>query len=216
MDAQDQSRPERATKTPWWRRVRVWMMIVILSLPWLYLALLSYRVSEQRRALVAVTRLNGFFQYDFEFSPPGPFPRSASNATPPAPQWLIRLVGIDFFANVASLSVRGSPDDTQWDELSRLSHLEHINLWYDKGTDRDLARLEKLSSLKWVDVAFGASDEAIERLRKALPNLQRLNARRADRGWYQFDVLSTPSVTIHPPENASLPASSPKTSSTAK
>ena len=168
--------------------------------------------------LDAITRLNGFFEYDFEFSPPGPvppFPRPPSNVTPPAPQWLIRLVGIDYFANVARLSVRGSPDDTQWDELSRLHHLERIVLWYDKGSDRDLAKLERLSSLKWADVPLSASDEAIERLRVALPNLQRLDAPH-DGGWYQFDVRSTPSVTIYPPQNKNKPASGSKTTPTAK
>ena len=167
----------------------------------------------------AIMRLNGFFEYDFEFSshtaspslPPAP-----SNASPPAPPWLIRLVGTDYFANVASFSVPTRPNDGQWDELSRLSDLEYVHLRYKEGTDCDLAKLEEFSNLKRVLVNFEVSEQAIRKLHKALPKLRELQAMLVGGGWYVFDVRLTPAVTIHPPPSTSLPAKGAKASATSK
>jgi hypothetical protein len=219
MDAQNQPPSIAPAKKPWWRRVRVWLIIVVLALPWLYLAHLAYRVSEQRRAIDMVTKLNGFFEYDFEFgSRPAALrlPPARSNASPPAPPWLVRLLGVDYFANVAWFCIKQKPNDEQWNNLSRLSHLEFINLWYEDGTDRDLAQLENLTGLKRAIVSFKVSDEAIERLRRNLPSLQEFQVGRAEGGWYHFDVRSTPTVTIYPPPTASQPASAATGSQTAK
>jgi hypothetical protein len=122
------------------------------------------------------------------------------------------LVGIDYFANVASFGVPTKPNDEQWDELLRLRHAEYLILWYADGTDRDLARLDKLSNLKRVCVTFEVSEKAIADLHEALPNLKEFRARTIGGGWYVFDARSTPSVTIYPP----VPTSTVKTSAPAK
>jgi hypothetical protein len=219
MDAQQQSQPVAPLKKPWWRRIRVWAMIVVLSLPWLYLALVAHRVNEQRRAIEVVTELNGFFEYDFEFGSRPAFlrlPPARSNASPPAPLWLVRLLGVDYFANVACISTNRRPNDEQWNALSRLRNLEYVHLWYEDGTDRDLAELESLSCLKRAVVTFKVSDEAIERLRSALPSVQEIRARRTDGSFYYFDVRNTPTVSIAPPPSANAPSSGTKPTASAK
>jgi hypothetical protein len=199
--------------------MRVWAALVLLLAPWLYVASLAFHASEQRRAIDAITRLNGYCEYDFEFrshSVFGSLPPAPSNASPPAPPWLVRLVGTDYFANIALFSVPIRPSGKEWDELSRLSDLEYVHLRYTVGTDDDLARLAEYSNLKRALVHFEVSEQAIGKLHKALPKLCEVRAPLVGGRYYVFDARLTPAVTIYPPPKTSLPANSAKASATSK
>lgn len=158
-----------------------------------------HRVGQQRRAIEVTTRLGGFFGYDYEFRsnstaprlPPGP-----SNEAPPAPPWLVRIVGVDYFANITYLSLPRKPSASDWKEIVVLRNLEYVHLGYLDGDDRDLAWLAKLPNLKRVSVSFEVSENAIAEMQKTLPNLKESRAPLSGGREYLFDASSTPIVTI--------------------
>src|ERR1700722_15259159 len=96
-------------RRPWWRRrhlsVRSLMVLVLIvdgNLGWFI-----HRATVQRDAVRAIEAAGGTVRYDFQQTP--------SFLTPsklPGPKWLLDLIGIDFFANVTSVSFRTSQKNT--------------------------------------------------------------------------------------------------------
>ena len=96
----------------------------------------------QREAVAAITRAGGSVMYNFE-------DRSRNRVKPWAPQWIVDLIGIDYFGHVTY--VMHSPFSTANDEemahVGRLTRLEHLKLDYSGVTDTGLAHLKGLTNL---------------------------------------------------------------------
>ena len=100
---------------------------------------------RQRKAVEAIRKAGGWVFYDYECSEDG---GTVVGAEPPAPAWLRKLVGDDFFSDVVGVLV-------------------------DSADDGDLAlnHVSGLTELEWLWI-LGTQDtgEHIEELRRALPN----------------------------------------------
>lgn len=123
------------------------------------------RASLQRRAVAAIQRLGGSTQYDWEAahdwrSDPDP-------ASVPGPAWLRRIIGDEYFQEVAVVSLapfRDQPDQpieqSAYRKLKRefdadqlacldgLEGIEHIELWSTGLGPEGAARLGRLARLK--------------------------------------------------------------------
>ena len=90
------------------------------------MALAVKDVHDQRATIAWATETGGSARYDFEFDTQGfaighydENNQWISDAVPPGPGWLRGAVGVDFFASVAGVSIRGK-------ETSDLSRLRHV------------------------------------------------------------------------------------------
>jgi hypothetical protein len=129
--------------------VRLLMAIVVIlggGFGWL-----AYHVRVQREAVEAIERGGGKVYYDWQLDPDGRFD---PKGMPPAPGWLVRIVGSGAFGHVERVIVgRGEADATMaW--VARLGRVKELRIFPEGSlTDggmihlRALTRLERLSLL---------------------------------------------------------------------
>jgi hypothetical protein len=102
------------------------------------------RATDQRDAVKAIMAAGGNVQYDFQqnvgFRRPG--------GTSPGPKWLVGLIGVDFFADVTSVSIREPQSDTILAHVGRLRRLGRLDARYTRVTDAGLAHLRGFSELR--------------------------------------------------------------------
>jgi hypothetical protein len=126
----------------------VLVLIVGGSLGWFI-----HRATVQRDAVRAIEAAGGTVRYDFEQTP-----SILTPSKPPGPKWLVHLIGIDFFANVTSVSFRTSQKNTiaytppQTDaifaDIGRLPRLERLHANSVRVTDAGMAHLAGLTKLR--------------------------------------------------------------------
>jgi hypothetical protein len=143
------------SRRPWWRRLRLsvrFLMVLVLivggSLGWFI-----HRATVQRDAVRAIEAAGGTVRYDFQQSP-----SFLTQSKPPGPKWLIHLIGIDFFADVTSVSFRTSPwnavvyappqTDAILADIGRLPRLERLDAKSVRVTDAGMAHLAGLTKLR--------------------------------------------------------------------
>ena len=172
-----------------------------MALPFSWLAVEMKKAKEQFNAVKRITELGAGVQYDWELIDSATPPQTPQ---PPVPQWLCNLLGIDVFANVASVGLcfgdRGYIDEIDFlarfpdimgvfldrssaltdDDLERLSPLKRLKvltLSDTKVTDAGLDRLTGLTELQELDLSFTrVTDAGLDRL-TGLTELQRLDCR---------------------------------------
>jgi len=120
------------------------------------LAIAVKRVHDQKATIVWATETGGSARYDFEFDAQGfgighydENNEWISDAVPPGPGWLRGALGVDFFASVAGVSVRGK----ETSDLSRLTHLRQLQGLNIRDTNiHDLSPLVELTDLRqlWI------------------------------------------------------------------
>jgi Leucine Rich repeat len=144
-----------STKRPWWRHIRLsvrgLIVLVLILGGWLGWTVRSARV--QREAVETIGRAGGFITYDWELFRGLIDP----NAKPPAPDWLVKLLGVDYFGRVVRVEfIPGHlwhdpeiilSDDTLA-SLGALTHLESLALSHTSMDDAGLGHLERLRHLK--------------------------------------------------------------------
>jgi hypothetical protein len=144
-----------STKRPWWRHVllsvRGLIVLVLILGGWLGWTVRSARV--QREAVETIKRAGGFVTYDWELF------RGIidQKARPPAPDWLVKLIGVDYFGRVVRVVfVSGHMwhtdeailSDATLASLGALTHLERLSLPHTSVDDAGLAHLERLRHLE--------------------------------------------------------------------
>jgi hypothetical protein len=157
-----------------------------------------HRARQQRTAVAALLQSNpgATIYYDFQLDDGRP----RAEAAPPGPQWFRRLFGVDFVATVTAITLDYATDadlerlehltglrqltlvrsvdltDKGMSSVGRLGSLRVLSLdAIDRVTDKGLAHLEGLTNLQRLMLGVRpdrVSREAIERLRRALPNCQ--------------------------------------------
>jgi hypothetical protein len=142
-------------RRPWWRRLRLsvrFLMVLVLivggSLGWFI-----HRATVQRDAVRAIEAAGGTVSYDFQQSPSFLTP-----SKPPGPKWLVDRIGIDFFANVTSVSFRTSQrnavvyappqTDAILADIGRLPRLERLDANSVRVTDAGMVHLAGLTRLR--------------------------------------------------------------------
>ncbi|MBM4091543.1 MAG: leucine-rich repeat domain-containing protein [Planctomycetes bacterium] len=109
-----------------------------------WIGLEATQARQQRASVAWVISNGGKVTYDFEFSD---FDQQylAVHPEAPGPDWLVKLVGVDFFATVVDVDIV----DAHVHDLSALKALSNLKSLYLKGTHVDnMSTLAELSALR--------------------------------------------------------------------
>jgi hypothetical protein len=181
------------------RTLLVFTLIVALAAAWLRTAMESKR--HEREAVAAIVAAGGRVDYDYQWeNRQGGQPES--NVKPPGPDWLRRLLGDNFFADVRSISVLERPlrdvkivvanlddvagarslyfnDSSLTDDglahVKGLYRLETLYLERTKITDAGLATLQGLSRLRNLGLRGNNLTDAALPILKSLRSLSYLD-----------------------------------------
>ena len=84
-------------------RLRTLMVFVTLcAVACSWFAVRWRRAEKQREAVEAIREAGGNVRYEYEFAADG---RTIQRTEPPAPAWLVKLLGVDFFFDVVGVTV---------------------------------------------------------------------------------------------------------------
>jgi hypothetical protein len=116
------------------------VMVVAVAVPCSWLAVEMKKAREQKKAVEAVRRLGFIDSYDY---------RIDLGKTPPAPEWLRRLLGDEFFVSVVALyATRPQVTDAAMEHVKRLTRLKRLALNDTQLTDTALEHLKGLDQLE--------------------------------------------------------------------
>jgi hypothetical protein len=168
------SRPA-ISRLRWYQfRLRTLMVVVLLvAVACSWFTVKRQRARRQARQVQAIrveTDL-GLVWYDYEVDADG---RRLSAPKAPAPAWLVNLLGIDFFADVVSVTVIGGGSDCT-KHLESLTELRTLELFNTRVTDAGLERLGGLTGLERLQLSIAeVTDAGLEHL-KGFANLRELD-----------------------------------------
>jgi hypothetical protein len=152
--------------------------MVIIGLIALWLGDRCNRARDQRRALEAVARSGGSVCFDWEpaltsdwISPMVSKPGGA----PPAPEWLRRRLGDEFFQEVVYVRLgRGPLQERDFEAIGRLGSVRGLNLHMTRFDGAWLVHLRGLAGLRGLGLAMTAvGDDDLEPIAR-LPMLEDL------------------------------------------
>jgi internalin A len=154
----------------------------------------------QREAVQAITRAGGWVKYEWEWTVGnagrGLPTNDGPGGKPWAPQWLVDLIGVDFFSHATNASLGEKGTDALLVQVGRLRRLQRLNvnqppaqsLVYEAGrpsrlqrlsvgtssvSDAGLAHLKGLACLSTLTLLrTQVTDAGVKELRQALPNLR--------------------------------------------
>jgi hypothetical protein len=133
----------------WWRRPRIsvrTLMIVVLmfggGLGWV--AHVARLARNQREVVATVTAAGTLAFYDCEYVDG----EIDWEAKPPAPQWLLDRVGVDYFYNLVYVWFEGNVTDEFLDRVSHLNRLEELDLRGSTLTDGHWKIIKALPNLR--------------------------------------------------------------------
>jgi hypothetical protein len=177
--------------------VRVLIVLVLVMGAGLGWVVRSARI--QREAVQAITRAGGWVKYEWEWTVGNAGRGLPTNDVPGgkpwAPQWLVDLIGVDFFSHATNASLGEKGTDALLVQVGRLSRLQRLNvnqppaqsLVYGAGrpsclqrlsvgtssvSDAGLAHLKGLAGLSILTLLrTQVTDAGVKELRQALPNL---------------------------------------------
>jgi Leucine-rich repeat (LRR) protein len=146
MDATPKRRPFRFSL----RTLLVLVTIASVGLGWLGLKV--RQAQREREVVEAIKKLNGIAWYDYQFDSDDSL---TDSPTPPGPAWLRKLVGDNFFANVAycRFLLDSEVTDAELIHLEGLNRLRWLDIGNTKITDAGLVYLQGLTQLKCLDLA---------------------------------------------------------------
>ena len=164
-----------STETP--RRRRFVMSLRALMLLVLVVGgLIGWRANRartQRRAVAAIRASGGYVSYDFQRLS-RIRPETIWDRRPPAPAWLCRMIGDEYFQEVTSVQFAGPATAESMAAVGTLDRLESFSLPETTGTGDGLAHLRGLSRLKQAYVfGPGVDDDVLESLSRS-PELEAL------------------------------------------
>lgn len=186
-------------------------VLVVLSLVCIFIGIAARQANRQRSAVTWIRKKGGEVVYGFEAS----FEPVVSGDLP-GPDWLCRLVGVDFFATVRGVGLNGTqvsdvavlqklPDlfsldleDTPIRDIASLRCLSQLAILNLEGTQvSDVSPLANLERLSWLNLS-----ETEVRSLSPLQNLRALSYLKLSRmdGLEYLEVVklrqSLPSCTI--------------------
>ncbi|MCE9546806.1 MAG: hypothetical protein K8T25_15105 [Planctomycetia bacterium] len=148
------------------------VIVTMISIACAIFAPRLYRARRQAAAISVITRKGGKIGYDFEV-PVAPHPPGDGYPLP-ASDFMIRWVGIDFFADVDFLSFNFGSDfgDQNLSNVLALNGLREADICYSRLTEKSLDSFAKIRTLESLCVPRAFSPDAIQRFRKARPDVR--------------------------------------------
>jgi hypothetical protein len=143
----------KTVSLPWRRYLRISVrgLIVLVLLAGFGLGWLVRSANIQRTAAAAIKNARGTVLYDWEF-------RNGTHilaGKPWAPDWLVRLVGVDYFGHVTSAHIWASSPQASaaLAKVEHLTRLERLGLTSDLVDDDALIHLKGLTKLEYLDLS---------------------------------------------------------------
>jgi hypothetical protein len=121
------------------------VFVLLLSVPLGWFAWRIQKAGKQREAVAAILEAGGRVGYDYELTDQGAWKRVAEPATP---HWLLKLLGYDFFFDVAFADCHCTELGDDFACLNRLTELKTLSLCAAGIGDNDLMHLREMSKLE--------------------------------------------------------------------
>ena len=142
------------------------MLVVVAAIPCCWLAFKMRQAERRRNVVDTIKDAGGVVHYDCEFA--------ESDAEPPAPAWLRRLVGGDFLVDVTRVEFGAVPNDQTLESIKVLTKLRGLDLRDSQVTDAGLENLRAWPELQSLNLSTTqATDSGIEHV-KTLTKLELL------------------------------------------
>ncbi len=127
------------------------VLVMVVAVPCSWFALEMKKANKQQEAVAEIRKAAGYVQYDYDRQ----FWRQGGIAQPPAPVWLLNLLGVHFFADVVWVGdFHCQFTDATLKNLKDLTELEELDLGSTKITDAGLKNLEGLTRLRPLRLEF--------------------------------------------------------------
>ncbi len=148
------------------------VLTVVIAVLCSWLAVEMKKAREQREVADEITklgRLGGAVQYDWQVGAGHTFKAFHHGEIP---EWLLRLLGVDFFSTVVAVDSTDTPlTDVELKHLAGLTELVGLWLDYTQITDAGLQDLARLRHLEVLSLnATKVTDAGVGKLQQALPN----------------------------------------------
>jgi hypothetical protein len=184
-DSSSASVVKPASRRPWRLGLRFSLRTFLIGITvfCIVLAWRLHRAKEQRAAAAAIQAAGGWAYYDYQFTDPKSLDIDPQ-ARPWEPDWLLKLVGIDFFHDVVSVNLVYNDDGPKrLDNNKRptniaphLSHFPRLRFLLMSGAWVDDAGMAEVGQLRGLEVLYQwdgqhITDAGAEHLR-GLPRLR--------------------------------------------
>lgn len=148
-----------------WLRISIRVMMVAVLITGVLLSWPIRRANVQRRAVAALRKADSrvILLYDFQYGKDGRF---KPNASPPAPTWLRRLIGDEFFQDVDSVTLQGPIDEVTLALLGEFEKLRILHVFDSSKIGEGLVHLRGLRNLQRLDLRGpGITDAGLANIR---------------------------------------------------
>ena len=147
-----------------WLQFSLRTFLIVVTLLAMGLGYVSFRAREQRAAVARIQELGGHVQYDYQW---GPNPKPS----PPGWPWLRRLVGDEYFQEVARVNLdKTKVSDADLRLISKLRHARSLALNWTNVSDEGLASIRGMSELNYLGLwKTKVTSEGIRRMRSPRP-----------------------------------------------
>ena len=142
-------------------------MLIVLAVLCSLAARISHKAIVQRQVVAWVHKTGGSVAYDYERYDENGCLILPWDAEPPAPEWLIKVIGVDFFASVVHVHL-GTTHVADLSPLTTLPNLKTLSMEdHPIPLLSSLARLTQLEelSIERLDIA----GEDLTKIERALP-----------------------------------------------
>jgi hypothetical protein len=152
------------------KRISLRTLLIATTVLAVLMALPIRRAIEQKRGREWVASQNGRVSFSDKYD--ALTDQWDHNASPPAPEWLIGALGIDFFATVDTVVL----DNMEVNDLSPITDLHSLRqlaIYIEIDDKLDFAPLAELPKLQLVYLDYtDISAERLAKLRDLLPNVR--------------------------------------------
>ncbi len=138
-----------------------------------WLAVKLRQAKAEQNTVAALVDTGGYVEYDFHFDSSG---NRIVSAKSPVPLWLLNLIGVDFFSDVAVAHVK---NDKGMEIIHDFSNLQGVDASISEVTNGGLVHLGKIDGLKWLDVSYTKISGDIETI-EGLSQLRSLDISNSD------------------------------------
>ena len=127
-----------------WLQFSLRTFVVVITLFAAWLGYVSFRAREQQAAVARIKELGGIVQYDYQMPP-------SAEPSPPGWPWLRRLVGDEYFQDVAFVKLdETSVSDADLPLISKLRRTKTLSLNRTDVSDEGLVSIRGMTELNYL------------------------------------------------------------------